>query len=403
MRRLPYQRLSAMPRYWHAAPRRWGHRLHSMCSYMAMFPPTVPHVFIQWLTEPDDVVYDPFCGRGTTSVEACISGRIGYGSDANPLAWLLTAAKVDPPTKSSVAKRLAQLQREIEPLSVADEPAPIRLIFSPSTLAQLVWLKRELRVSNKVDRFLLAVLSGILHANANRDGTPRGLSLAMPNTFAMAPGYVARYVHDHKLVAPELDVVARLAARTAAMLLVPASFRRGDAWIQDASQDVDSVVKAKPAKLIFTSPPYLEVMKYGKFNWIRLWLLGEAPRSVDSLLFSSSSLDKYLSFMSAVLKQCRAAVRDDGYVCLVIGDVRRREDEIDLAMAVAETAVPGSGLRVVGTIVDRLPPGHKVSRIWGDKRGRATKTERILVLRAPRAPLPDRLSRDSLGWRMTGT
>ncbi len=399
MRGLSRQQLAAMAGHWHRAPRRWGHSLHSICSYMAMFPPAVPHVFVQWLTEPGDVVYDPFCGRGTTCFEACLAGRIGYGSDANPLAWLLTVAKVDPPTRAAVAKRLAQLRFDIEPASLAEEPPSIRLIFDPETLAQLVWLKRELRLTSKVDRFLLAMLAGMLHANANRDGTPRGLSLAMPNTFAMAPGYVSRYVHQHKLIAPRVDVLSKLAERVASRPSAPSSFRRGSAWVQDAASKPRKALRDSPAKLVFTSPPYLEVMKYGKLNWIRLWLLGAAPKVVDSSLFSSASLDKYLAFMTLVLEHCRAAVQDDGYVCLVLGDVRRGDDEVDLAGAVAEVAVPHSGLRVVGTIVDKVPVGHKVSRIWGERRGRAIKTDRILVLRGPHASRPARFDANSLGWR----
>src|SRR2546429_5326618 len=92
--------LRALPRRWRAAPRRWGHSMHSMCSYMAMFPPSMPHVFIDWLTEQGDVVYDPFSGRGTVPLEAGLMGRVGLGSDANPLAWVLTAAKVDPPSRA---------------------------------------------------------------------------------------------------------------------------------------------------------------------------------------------------------------------------------------------------------------------------------------------------------------
>src|SRR5206468_1158020 len=116
----------------------------------------------------------------------------------------------------------------------------------------------------------------------------------------------------------------------------------------------------------------------------------------DSALFGSASLERYLEFMGLVLRQCRAAIRDDGYVCLVIGNVRRGNGELDLASALAEAAVPASGLKVVGTVFDRLPPGHKVSRIWGETRGRATKIERILVLRGPRARTPDRLTPTSL-------
>jgi hypothetical protein len=114
---LTQARLGEIPWLWRAAPRRWGHPFHTLCSYMAMFPPSIPHTFIQWLTEPGDVVYDPFCGRGTTPLEACLSGRVGLGSDASPLAWILSAAKVDPPTLGELRSRVREL-RESGPGSV---------------------------------------------------------------------------------------------------------------------------------------------------------------------------------------------------------------------------------------------------------------------------------------------
>jgi DNA methylase len=76
-------RISELNKRWQRAPRRWGHPMHSLCSYFAMFPPQVPHVFIRWLTQPGDVVYDPFAGRGTAPMEACRLGRLGVGSDVN--------------------------------------------------------------------------------------------------------------------------------------------------------------------------------------------------------------------------------------------------------------------------------------------------------------------------------
>src|SRR5688572_13135493 len=104
---------SATPRLsWQRAPRRWGHRLHAMCSYMAMFPPTLPHYFVRWLTDEGDVVYDPFSGRGTTVLEACLLGRVGLGSDASPLAWVLSSAKAQPPGPAILKRRLAELRRD---------------------------------------------------------------------------------------------------------------------------------------------------------------------------------------------------------------------------------------------------------------------------------------------------
>jgi site-specific DNA-methyltransferase (adenine-specific) len=132
--------------------------------------------------------------------------------------------------------------------------------------------------------------------------------------------------------------------------------------------------------LIFTSPPYLSVIRYGKQNWIRLWLLGADPQEVDGSLFASASTARYVAFMRQCLASFRQVLADDGYVCLVIGDVTREGDEIDLASLVASESVRGTGLHVLSLITDELPTEHKVSRIWGKRKGNATRRDRILVL-----------------------
>src|SRR5207342_3934305 len=91
---------------WKDRPVLWGHPFHPMCSYLASFPASLTHAFIARYSRPGDVVLDPFSGRGTTPLQACAEGRIGAGNDLNPLAFLLTAAKVDPPSRPEAATRL---------------------------------------------------------------------------------------------------------------------------------------------------------------------------------------------------------------------------------------------------------------------------------------------------------
>jgi hypothetical protein len=387
--------LQGLPHLWRAAPRRWGHSLLGLCSYMAMFPPSMPHTFIKWLTEPGDTVFDPFCGRGTTPLEACLLGRRGLGSDASPLAWVLSAAKVDPPTKSRLQRRLAELRDACGTGErVDDAPPHVRMLFSPRTLRQLQWLRGRLDLTRRLDRFLMATLLGILHANADISGRPRGLSIAMPNTFSMAPNYIANYIEEHGLIAPRVDVFDALYRRLEGVALPERGFVRGRAWRADAAENPQ--VPAGSAKLIFTSPPYLQAILYGKFNWIRLWMLGHEPKAVDSSLFTSSSLRRYLTFMQQVISGLREAVRDDGYACLVIGDVRRDETHLNLAHEVMQNCVDSTDFRPVGVVVDHLPVRQKVSRIWKENKGRATKTDRIIVLAGPKARVPRKLP--TLKW-----
>ena len=82
-------------------------------------------------------------------------------------------------------------------------------------------------------------------------------------------------------------------------------------------------------------------------------------------------------------------LRADGYCCVVVGDVRRKDgNNIDLANAIAAHAADVEGLRLIACIEDQLPVKAKVSRIWGEGQGCATKTDRILIFAAPEAPDP---------------
>ena len=59
--------------FW-TSKQRAAHSLHEI-SYRACFKPQLPRFFIERLTEPGDVVFDPFMGRGTTLLEAVLLGR----------------------------------------------------------------------------------------------------------------------------------------------------------------------------------------------------------------------------------------------------------------------------------------------------------------------------------------
>lgn len=347
-----------------------------------MFPPQIPHAFICWLTEPGEVIYDPFSGRGTAPLEACRMGRVGLGSDANPLAYILTAAKVNPPTEQEAQTRLFELRGACRGEPGHNVPAEIRMLYSLRVLGQLAWLRDHLDLKRRDDQFLMALLLGVMHANYTPGHPARGLSISMPNTFSMSPGYVRRYIDENGLEQPNVDVFDLLARKLGRMHLPEAEATRGRAWQQDAREPVPSALGEKPAKLIFTSPPYLNVIKYGKYNWIRLWMLKEEPREVDAKLMATGSLSKYLQFVKEVLAILAPAVRDDGYVCLMIGDVHERGTgrTINLTERVWEETAEPLGWKLCGIVSDRVPTEHKVSRIWKHGRGKATKIDRILVL-----------------------
>ena len=71
--------------------------------------PGLPYCFIERLTEPGNVVHDPFMGRGTTLIEAALLGRVPCGCDVSPLSLVLTRPRLRPPTLEQIRSRLAEI------------------------------------------------------------------------------------------------------------------------------------------------------------------------------------------------------------------------------------------------------------------------------------------------------
>src|SRR6185312_15906805 len=116
---------------WHAISPRWGHSMHSMCSYQGMFPAKVVHYFLQRYSQPGDVVLDPFSGRGTTALQARVEDRRAISNDLNPLAYVLSRAKTDPPSWESVQSFLDSLERSYKSAERSDVNVPpdIRMLY----------------------------------------------------------------------------------------------------------------------------------------------------------------------------------------------------------------------------------------------------------------------------------
>ncbi len=106
-----------------------------------------------------------------------------------------------------------------------------------------------------------------------------------------------------------------------------------------------------------TSPPYLRVVKYGYYNWLRTWFLGFDSAAIDAALDDAHHKTAYLRFLGDVLEGLRRALADDAVVVLVIGDVeadrgRRIATGIGLAEAVWTSAAEPTGYRLAGIALD---------------------------------------------------
>ena len=219
----------------------------------------------------------------------------------------------------------------------------------------------------------------------------------MPNTFSMAPRYVRSFVEKTGYEPPERDVFDALAAKLDRLYRQPLPTATGIALHGDARTAGTRARKAlrahglpDRARLVVTSPPYLRVLKYGYYNWLRTWLLGFDATAIDAELDAAHRREPYLAFLREVLADLRPALTDDGIAVVVIGDVemdrgKPSEEGHRLAERAWEEAAMPAGFRLAGLVRDEVAANRKMTRLWGDEAGRATKTDRILVLGATEA------------------
>ncbi|HAV92492.1 TPA: hypothetical protein DCW38_04850, partial [candidate division WOR-3 bacterium] len=90
--------------FW-TAQQRQSNSIHEI-SYRACFKAQLPRFFIDLLTDEEDLVYDPFSGRGTTIIEAALMNRNVISNDINPLSKILTEPRLNIPSINDVKKRL---------------------------------------------------------------------------------------------------------------------------------------------------------------------------------------------------------------------------------------------------------------------------------------------------------
>lgn len=146
--------------------------VHSFHRYFGKLIPAIPGAAIECFSPPDGLVLDPFCGSGTSLVEAQLQGRASIGIDVNPLSTLISAAKttpIDSEKAESALKTILQAP-ETEPLWL---PYVVNREhwFRPEAINGLANILETIKSMPESDekQFSLAVLSAVVRNCSNAD------------------------------------------------------------------------------------------------------------------------------------------------------------------------------------------------------------------------------------------
>lgn len=365
--------------FW-TSKQRAAHSLHEV-SYRACFKPQLPRFFIERLTLPGQVVYDPFMGRGTTVLEAGLLGRRPVGCDVNPLSALMVGPRLSPPELAHIAQRLQEID-----LGEGDEfPEELLVFYHADTLKQICALKKYLLQRQQQGSF--DELDAWIRMVALNRLT--GHSSGFFSVYTMPPNQavsveVQRKINLKRDQTPPRREVARIILRKTVSLLADgdaASKTCLDAIAPFAlllSKDAEDTpeIPKESVHLAVTSPPFLDVVDYAADNWLRCWFAGiEAAKVQISII---KKVEDWQAKMGRVFAELRRMLVPGGFVAFEVGEVRG--GKILLEEAVIRAAA-GAGLEPVLVLINSQQ-FTKTANCWGvDNNLKGTNTNRIVLLR----------------------
>lgn len=337
---------------------------HGFHAYPARMHGGLARAIIGAFGRPSATLLDPFCGSGTTLVEAMVAGMQSTGIDLNPVATWVSAIKCelrDAATRRRFLESVTQVVQAslLRIKSRAPVKAPLhaseRQFYAPHVLKELGGLHAEIETCEcEADRrAMLVLLSAIvvkfsnLRADSSQDTAEKRIGKGVPTRFW---GRKAE------------ELVARWAALGEACDLLPRVHppRIHEA---DARQLKETLGEAFRADLVLTSPPYGGTYDYAQHHARRYpWLGVSAERFLDREIGARRNLggrgrrapadrervDRWNGEVLAVLRSLAPLLAKDAIMVWVMGDghVGNQRIRADRQLAVL---APEAGLQLVAS------------------------------------------------------
>lgn len=318
------------------------HRLHP---YLGKFVPQLAEIFLRKYRPR--IVCDPFCGSGTTLVEANVLGIGAVGCDLSPFNCLLTAVKTRhydlPRLERDITGILADVERDAPHVDACDADAVdgssndyLRTWYAPEAQRQL------LRYRALIPRYSYGDVLQIVLSRAARSAR---LTTHFDLDFPKVPATEPYYCHKHRRICRPVrdalrflrrysaDALRRIAAFAAVRTAAEVTILPGDA----------RHVPFPACDMVLTSPPYVGLVDYHEQHRYGYELLGLADQrhleiGAAANGTSQRAVDRYVGEMADVFANVARSLGRGGRLVVVVHDSRQLYDGLAARLGFAVEA-----------------------------------------------------------------
>lgn len=391
---------------------------HAYHDYPARMIPQVARKLIHLYGRSAKVLYDPYCGTGSSLVEGLIEGLDVVGTDINPLARLIAGAKTDYSLNSSdLSEEIGTFQNAIYSKERKSHVPDIRNIdfwFKDEVvepLGKIRYYIDEIQDMH-IQRFFQIAFSETVRESSNtRKGefklfryASEKLQTHSPNPYSIMISKLGRNLKGYMQFD---EIMNKMEKKPKSKIL----------GFNSVSEIPNKEMPANSVDIVVTSPPYGDshtTVAYGQYSRLSSeWLSLIKKENIDSTLMGGNKIQKLPDFPSDLLNAAVAQIFDknpkralevasfysdllssienvskllskEGYVCYVVGN--RTVNSILLPTSEAiKDFFEFCGLKYIMTHIRKIPnkrmPARNSPTNVAGKTSSTMLNEHIVVMR----------------------
>ena len=314
--------------------------VHTLHWFPGNFIPEIPAYLIQILSDEGDIVLDPFCGSGTTGVEALRLKRTAWQSDVNRASLEVARGKLAACAGSSLVAELTAFvnsqalgslfRHSAAPVS-EHAHADVRKWFHADTYADLryLWHQIDTLPLSRLKQVLLMVFSDTLFACASTSGIATSGGARRRHHW----GWIADNVIPSKPVRHDANRLFRERVLRAISVIQSNSASSAHASVLLRQDARELAMRDESVDLVVTSPPYLGMIDYTLANRVEYLWMGwslEADKAKEIgprfRRNRSNTVHEYLAAIDTSGFEIARVLRPGKYCAIVIGASRKFPD-----------------------------------------------------------------------------
>ncbi len=320
------------------------HRLHP---YLGKFIPQLVEIFLRKYFEPGQTILDPFCGSGTTLIQANELGINTIGYDVSAFNVLLSKVKIEKYDISSLNEEVLDILKKVNEFSQRDKNQLslwkenlklenptfvanqyLKEWYKPKALNELLAYKFFLETGNYKYKDLLKI---ILSRSARSARLTTHYDLDFPK-FPQNTEYWC-YKHSRTCTPTEdaLKFISRYSLDTIRRIK-EFSHLRTNALSEVHHQDSRQAAYP-PIDGVITSPPYVGLIDYHLQHEYAYHLLGLEDNSQDEIGpaangASKKAQQKYIEALANVFINAKNALAPGGRMIIIAADTKNLYEQI---------------------------------------------------------------------------